>query len=138
MFNVLTEINWLSVLVAFAAYFTLGGLWPMVFFNKHYRMSLGRENEPQPKPRPIDIIGPAVCTFVITSTSAILIHLLKIDSYENVLLFALLVGFGYLFSNTTMIAINPNIPRPLLYGFISGMYHFIGISIVSILLVAMR
>ena len=49
-----------------------------------------------------------------------------------------MVGMGYLVANTVNIAINPNIPRPLLYGVISGGYFLAGITIVSIILVAMR
>jgi hypothetical protein len=43
-----------------------------------------------------------------------------------------------LFINTVNIAINPNIPRPILYGVISGMFHLTGILIVSVIIVAMQ
>ena len=49
---------------------------------------------------------------------------LNIESYQDALIFAIIVGLGYLVANTVDIAINPNIPRPLLYGAISGSYHF--------------
>lgn len=62
---------------------------------------------------------------------------LHIESYTNALLFALIVGLGYLVANTVNIAINPNIPRPPLYGAISGAYHLVGVVIVSVILVAM-
>jgi hypothetical protein len=67
-----------------------------------------------------------------------LINGLLIESYVNALLFGLIVGIGYLVANTVNIAINPNIPRPLLYGAISGAYHLVGIVIVSLILVFMR
>ena len=138
MFNVLTEISWLSVLLAFVPYFILGALWFTLMFPVPYKVSLGRENDMPQKPAPIFIIGPAVCCLVITVCSAILIYALKIDSYENAIMFAMIAGFGYLVANTVNIAINPNIPRPLLYGLISGSYHLVGITIVSIILVAMK
>lgn len=138
MFNVLTNIAWLPVLLAFVPYFLLGALWFTVLFSKQYKLSLGRENDTQQTLAPIFIIGPALCCLAITVASAVLMAALKIHSYENALLFAVLIGFGYLFANTVNIAINPNIPRPILYGLISGSYHSVGILIVSLILVAMN
>ncbi len=86
---------------------------------------------------PIFIVGPALCMLVITLTSALLLNALAINSYQGALLFALIVGIGYLVANTVNIAINPNIPRPLLYSAISGAYHLVGIVIVSLMLVFM-
>lgn len=138
MFNVLSEISWLSVLVAFLPYFFLGALWFTLLFPKSYKISLGRENDTPQKPAPIFIIGPAICCFVITVATAILMYALKIDSFENAVIFAVIVGLGYLVSNTVNIAINPNIPKPLLYGLISGAYHLTGMLIVSLILIAMK
>ncbi len=133
----LANLNWMSVLLAFVAYFLLGALWFTLFFSKQYKISLGRENE-TPQNKPIFIIGPALCSLVITIASAVLMYSLNISSFGGALKFSLLVGIGYLFANTVNIAINPNIPRPILYGIISGAYHLVGISIVSIILVAMK
>ena len=138
MSTMLTDIPWLPVLLAFVLYFLLGALWFTVLFPTQYKLSLGRENDTQQNLAPIFIIGPALCCLVITMASAILLHTLKIDSYENALLFAVLIGFGYLFANTVNIAINPNIPRPILYGLISGSYHFVGMLMVSMILVALK
>jgi len=138
MFNVLTTINWLSVLAAFVAYFLLGPLWYLVLFAKPYRAALGKENEPAPPPAPIFIIGPAVCSLLITVTCAVLLYALHINSYGNALAFALLVGFGYLVANTVNVAINPNIPRPLFYGLITGSFHLVGVVLVNLILVGMK
>lgn len=133
----LANLNWISVLVAFIAYFLLGALWFTLFFSKQYKISLGRENETLQN-KPIFIVGPALCSLVITIASAVLIYALNISSFGDALKFSLLVGIGYLFANTVNIAINPNIPRPILYGLISGTYHLVGILMVSIILVSMR
>jgi hypothetical protein len=138
MFNVLTQINWLSVLCAFVPYFMLGALWFTILFQKPYLKSLGKLNQPQQKPKLIFIIGPALCCLVITVATALLIHVLQIGSLKETLIFAGIVGLGYLAANTVNIAINPNIPRPLLYGLISGAYHVSGITLVCIILVYMR
>lgn len=137
MISQLANLNWISVLVAFAGYFILGALWFTLFFNKPYRLSLGRENETLPN-KPIFIVGPALCSLVITVASAVLIYALDVQSFGGAVKFSLLVGIGYLFANTVNIAINPNIPRPILYGIISGAYHLVGICFVSIILVVMK
>jgi hypothetical protein len=137
-FQVLTDLNWISILIAFVSYFILGGLWFTTLFSKPYRVSLGKENEVPVKPAPIFIVGPALCCLVITLASAMLIYLLNVSTFGSALLFAMIVGLGYLVANTVNIAINPNIPKPLLYGLISGAYHLVGISIVSSILVLMK
>ena len=137
MMQAISSLNWFGVLLAYVPYFLLGAIWFTVLFKKQYAISLGRENEQQQNLAPIFIVGPALCMLVITLTSALLLNALAINSYQGALLFALLVGIGYLVANTVNIAINPNIPRPLLYGAISGAYHLVGIVLVSLMLVFM-
>ena len=137
MIQAILSLNWFGVLLAYVPYFLLGALWFTVLFKKQYAISLGRENEQQQNLAPIFIVGPALCMLVITLTSALLLNALAINSYQGALLFGLIVGVGYLVANTVNIAINPNIPRPLLYGAISGAYHLVGIVIVSLMLVFM-
>ncbi|MBK7099821.1 MAG: DUF1761 domain-containing protein [Sphingobacteriales bacterium] len=138
MINQLSNLNWVSVAIAFVAYFMLGALWFTLLFKKQYALSLGKENEPPQKPAPIFIIGPAVCSLVITIATAILIYALNITSINSAVELAFVVGIGFLVANTINIAINPNMPRPIHYGIISGAYHLTGILIVCIILVAMK
>ncbi len=116
----------------------LGALWFTVFFSKPYRLSLGKENEAPQKPVPIFIIGPAMCMLVITIASAVLINALGITTISGAIEFALVVGIGYLVANTVNIAINPNIPRPILYSIITGSYHLVCIILACCILVAMK
>ena len=138
MIHSISEIKWLGVLAAFVPYFMLGALWFTSLFKKQYLISLGKENESEQKPASIFIIGPAICSLVITITTSILMYALKIDSYQSAIALALIVGVGYLVANTVNIAINPNIPKPIFYGIISGSYHLVGIFIVCIVLFAMK
>jgi hypothetical protein len=138
MINLISAINWVGVLVAFFAYFFLAACWFMFLFKKQYLISLGRENDAPQKPSPIFIIGPAICSLIVTITSAILMSALGIDSYGKAIEFALVVGIGYLFANTVNIGINPNIPKPVLYGAISGTCQLVGMLIVSVIIVAMN
>ena len=79
-----------------------------------------------------------MCVLIITLTSAVLFYALNITSYGNAVQFAALIGTGFLVANTVNIAINPNIPRPFLYGLVSGGYHLIGMMLVNTILVAMN
>lgn len=138
MINYLSIMNWTSVLIAFLFYFFLGGMWFTVLFKKSYARSLGKVDQLPAKPAPIFIIGPAICSLVITIATSILIYALDISTISGAIEFALTVGIGYLVANTVNIAINPNIPNPIFYGVISGSYHLTGITIVSLVLVLMR
>ncbi len=134
MINLFSSVSWLGVIVAFVPYFMLGGLWFTVFFKTPYAISLGKEGKMPEKPAPIFIVGPALCSLVITIASALLLSILSIDSYVDTIGLAMLVGIGYLVANTMNIAINPNIPKPILYGIISSAYHLVGILIVFLIL----
>jgi hypothetical protein len=136
MIQSISTINWLAVLLAFIAYSALGALWFTVLFKKSYAKSLGKENQVLQNSSPIFFIGPMVCSLLITITSALLLRVLGIHSYAGGMEFALIVGVGYLFSNTVNIAINPNMPKPIPYGLISGFFHLVGILIVCSILVA--
>lgn len=137
MMNQFAHLNWISVLIAFVAYFMLGALWFTLFFSHPYKISLGKEGETLPN-KPIFVVGPVLCTLVITIATAVLIYALNISSFGATLEFTLLVGIGFLVANTVNIAINPNIPRPILYGIISGAYHLVGVLMISSILVAMK
>ncbi len=138
MIDAWKDVSVLAVAVAAFASFVLGGLWFTVFFPKPYKLALGKENAPNEKPAPIFIVGPFLCGVVTTATSALLLRSLNITSYDGALLFGAVVGFGYLVANTVNVAINPNIPRPLVYGLVSGSYFFVANLVVSVILVAMQ
>jgi len=138
MFNILTDINWLSVLLAFAGYFLLGALWYLVLFAQPYKVSLGKANQTLNNQSALFMVGPGVCVLVSIVATTVLFYALHITSYTDALGLAAVVGIGYLVANTTNIAINPNIPRPLLYSAITSAYHLAGITLTCLILVALR
>jgi len=138
MFNVLFDINWLSVVLAFVVYFLLGALWYMVLFPHPYKVSLGKANETLHNASALFVVGPGVCVLATVLATALLFYALHITSYGDALRLAAVVGVGYLVANTTNIAINPNIPRPLLYSAITSAYHLVGITLTCFILAAMQ
>lgn len=138
MIGQLAHLNWIGVGLAFLAYFLLGALWFTLFFTKAYKIALGRGDEALKNTAPIFIVGPALCSLVITITTSVLLSALQVRHWGEAVELSLLVGIGYLVANTINIAINPNIPRPILYGVITGAYHLLGIVIVGLILIAMK
>jgi hypothetical protein len=138
MFNVLGQINWLAVAVATVASFMLGALWFTAIFGKCYAVALGREDAPKPKLTPIFIVGPFLWGLLTSIASALLMRALDIDNFGDGLLFGAIVGLGYLAATAVNTGINPNIPRPVLYGVICGSSHLVAGLILSLILVAIR
>jgi len=138
MFNVLSEINWLSVLAAFVVYFLLGALWYMVLFPQPYKVSLGKADETLNNQSALFVVGPGICVLATVLATTVLFYALHITSFGDALRLAAVVGVGYLVANTTNIAINPNIPRPLLYSAITSAYHLAGITLTCLILAAMK
>jgi heme/copper-type cytochrome/quinol oxidase subunit 3 len=134
MFTVLTEINWLAVVASTLVFAVLGGVYFTVVIAKPYKVALGNENRELPQPGPILIIGPLIASFVVVVTSAVLLKALSVDALSDGIVFGLIVGVGYLVAQTFTIAINPNFPRPILYGLINAPYFVICTVIASIIL----
>ncbi|MBM9548578.1 DUF1761 domain-containing protein [Leptospira sp. 201903074] len=135
MLEIFFSLNWVAVLLAFFVYFFLGYLWFTILFKRPYQISLGKENEVEQTLAMIFVVGPAVCTILIILTTAILFSYLQIHQTIDALIWGSLIGIGYLSANTFNIAINPNIPKPILYGTISSVYHLVGINIASLILI---
>jgi Protein of unknown function (DUF1761) len=138
MFNVLGQINWLAVTAATLATAMLGALWFTALFGKYYAVALGREGRPLAKMTPIFMVGPFLCGLVTCIASAILMRALGIDNYGNGLMFGLITGLGLLATTTVNTGINPNIPRPILYGVISGSYFLVAGVMISLILTVLR
>lgn len=138
MFAVVQDMNWVAIVLATLSLSLLGGVWFTVFFGKAYAFALGKEGSPKEKPAPIFIVGPLVCGLVTTVAMAILIYAFDIESIVDAMIFGGIVGLGLLAATTVNTGINPNIPRPLVYGLISGSYFFFSGLIVSVIVVAMK
>ncbi|WP_244932308.1 DUF1761 domain-containing protein [Nocardioides sp. W7] len=138
MFNVLGDINWLACAIAAVASIALAGVWFAVVIVKPYAVALGREGAPAPEANAVSTAGPILCQLVTLLTSAVLIEALGITTTGNAVAFGLVVGIGYLSAMTFQIAINPNFPRPLLYGAINAPFFVVSSVLSAVILVAMR
>lgn len=132
------SLNWLAVLVAFVAASALGALYFTVIIAKPYVVALGRQGAERPKGTLASGLGPIVCSLVVILTSAVLLRALDVTSLADGVVFGLIVGIGYLAAMTFQIAINPNFPRPILYGLINAPYFVVTSVITSGILTLWR
>lgn len=138
MFNVLLEINYLAVIASTLVFTILGGVWFAAIVAKPYATALGREPQKGGTMPALFIVGPLIASLAVVMTSAVLMRALDIQSLDDGIAFGLIVGLGYLVAHTFNIAINPNIPRPLLYGLINAPYFVVCSVVASIILALWR
>jgi len=134
MFAVLSEINWLAVLVAAVAWTVIGGVYFGVLIAKPYAVALGRQDAPAGRPGPLTYVGPMIAGLVMVVTTAVLMRALGIESLGDAVVFGLIIGIGYLAAMTVTIAINPNFPRPLLYAAINAPGFVLSSTVASVIL----
>ncbi|MBM4783999.1 MAG: DUF1761 domain-containing protein [Archangiaceae bacterium] len=138
MFELSLSINWLAVLLASVALAALGATWFMALFPTPYATALGRTDLAGQKPKPLFIAGPFVCSVVLNLTNAVMLRSFGITSLSSALLFGAITGVGYLASTTINVAINPNIPRPLLYEAVNAPFFLVSNLISCAILAAMQ
>ncbi|AKQ64335.1 hypothetical protein A176_001247 [Myxococcus hansupus] len=131
------SLNGFAVLLSAAAQGMLGAVWYMGVIPKPYALALGRTDLVGRKPEPLFIAGPQVCMLVVTLGNAMLLRALHIDAMPDALVFGALSGVGYIVATVFNVAINPNIPRPLLYGVINAPYFLVSNLVSCAILTAM-
>lgn len=136
--DVINEFNWLAVIVAAVAYFMLGALWFTPLFGAAYDTALGTTRKKGQKWPAIYYAGPFVSALITTIATSWLIHALPVTEVMGAVWLGLIVGIGYALSISMNNAINPITPRPLLYGLVTGGYHVVGITLVAVIVFAMK
>jgi len=129
-----STLPWIGILLATLANFLLGGLWFTLLFGRVYAAALGRPFDRSARPAPLMIIGPAIWGLVTSAVTAVLMGWLGLSGLAEALAFGLFIGAGYLAATTINTGINPNIPRPLLYGAVSGGYHLMAGVVIALVL----
>ena len=138
MIKNLSKINWLAVLLSLVFYSFFGWFWFTVLFPNQYASTLDKLGMMPTKPDPIYFYGPALAILPTIIRAALLMLVLNINTRKVAIEFALVIGYGFLDANTFNIAINPNIPHPMPYGFLVGGFQLISILVSCLILQAMR
>jgi hypothetical protein len=114
MFDVVSELNWLAIILATLAYFVLGAVWFTPLFGAQYDKALDTKRPKNQKWPMLYYIGPFISAFVTTVATALLVYVLNILQMSYAVLLGLILGIGYAMSVSFNNAINPKTPRPLL------------------------
>jgi len=138
MVAIILELNGWAVLLATFVYFVLGALWFTPLFGKYYDLALDFDRQKDYKWPPIYYISPLVSSLIVSTATAMLVYLLKIDLLADAVMLGLIVGVGYAATISFNNAVNPVTPKPLLYGAVTGGYHVVGITLVAVVVTALR
>lgn len=128
------QISIPAILAASVAVMLLGGVWFAGLFARQYAVVLGRADQPKTAMAPLYFIGPSLCMLVTTIGSAILMAAQGVSSLQGAVRFGATVGVCFLATTAMNMAINPNIPRPIVYGVLSAGYFLVSSLIISITL----
>jgi hypothetical protein len=128
------QISIPAILAASVAVMLLGGVWFAWLFARQYAIVLGRADEPKSAMAPLYFVGPSLCMLVTTVGSAILMAEQGVSSLPDAVRFGATVGVCFLATTAMNMAINPNIPRPIVYGLLSAGYFLVSSLVISITL----
>lgn len=127
-------MSWIAVIVAGLLYFVFGGLWFSKFaFGKKWDEALGFDRPEGWKETTIYFVGPAVGSLVASVAMALLGHGVGVASFGDAVSLGLVTGIGFAATVSVTNAINPKIPKPLLYGAVTGSYHVLGAVLLAVI-----
>lgn len=128
------QVSIIAILAASIAVMVLGGVWFAWLFARQYAVVLGRADAPKTAMSPLYFVGPSLCMLVTTIGSDLLMAAQGVSSLLDALRFGAIVGVCFLATTAMNMAINPNIPRPIVYGVLSAGYFLVSSLIISVTL----
>ena len=136
--HILSDINWLAVLVGAVGYFFLGAIWYSFLFQKKWvELSKIDMGDPNVKQGVAAIMfGSFVMMFITSAAIAILSVLMDIHHWQEGLHLGVLTGLGFAF---TSMAINMLYEKkPIGLYFINGGYQLLGNIIAAVVIACWR
>jgi hypothetical protein len=137
-FDVLSDLNWLAVLVAALAYFALGAAWyaPPVF--GRVWMTAGGMSMPEPgaRPSPAIYLTPLVGSVLSAVALGMLAKASDTDTFLEGIVLGLVVAIGFAISIAFVTAqFESEKPKPMVWGAVNAGYHVVG-NLVAAIVVA--
>ena len=134
--TILSNVNWLAVLVAAVAYFFLGAIWYSALFQKPWiRLSRIDVNDPNMKKGVAAIMfGSFVMMFITSLSIAILAEMLELHHWQEGLHLGLLTGLGFAFTSMAINMLYEKKPTGLYL--INGGYQLLGNIIAAVIITA--
>lgn len=131
----LTNLPWLHVLVAAIAYFALGAIWYGPLFSKAWIRG-HRINTSDPDMKK-GVAGIMIFSFLILIAIcialAIVLEVGNVVGAVQAVKWGLFLGFGFAVTSTSMTYVY--LKKPASVHLIDGLYHVIGLTIASLILV---
>ena len=139
-FSLLSDVNWLAVLVAAGAYFVLGAAWympkPMA---SAWTKSLGWEPGEEDTPSVSVYIAPLVTCLISSVAVAMLVVATGTDTAGEGLTLGLVAGVGIAAAILMVTGwFDPKKAQPLVWAAITAGYHTVGLVIVGLILAVWR
>lgn len=133
MSDLITSLNWLSIIVATVVYFVLGALWysPVLFGNIWMKLR-NLDKETMEQPNPIIYLYSFILQFIGVISLALFITALGVDSAGNGALIGLGAGAGFVFSLAGTTGIFTDVPMKL--HFLDNGYHVVGLILAGLVL----
>jgi hypothetical protein len=135
-FDVLSELNWLAVLVAAVVYYAIGALWFAPFvMGRPWQRSIGWDtNQTPPSMTAITIALPLVAYLVAAIAVAMLSKATGSTEVSDAIVLGLVVAIGFAGSILAVTAaFDPMKPQPWTWFGISFSYHLIGLVVTAII-----
>ncbi|HEX2027802.1 MAG TPA: DUF1761 domain-containing protein [Nitriliruptorales bacterium] len=132
-FDVLSDLNWLAVVVATVAYFLLGSLWYTVLFGRAWARASGVEFAEEEAPSPAIYLAPLLAYLVSAIATAMLASVTGSDTYADGVVLGLVVGVGYAVMFAFVSAVFDRRPQPNVWFAINASFNLVGLLIVAII-----
>ena len=136
-FDVLSDLNWLAILVAALAYFAIGAAWyaPPVF-GKVW-MAAGGMSMPEEgtRPSPAIYLTPLVGSVLSAVALGMLAEASATDTLQEGIVLGLVVAIGFAVSIAFVTAqFESQKPKPMVWGAVNAGYHVVGNLLAAIII----
>jgi uncharacterized membrane protein len=135
-FDVLSDLNWLAVLVAALAYFAIGALWyaPPVFGKMWMAAGGMAMPEAGTRPSPAIYLTPLVGSVLSAIALGMLAKATDSETLQQGIALGLVVAIGFAVSITFVTAqFESEKPKPMVWAAITAGYHAVGILVAAII-----
>lgn len=133
IFDALSELNWLAVVVAGLAYFVLGAIWySNALMGRQYRAAIGIDSDDSGQPEPIPLLINLVGWIVAAAGLGLISYSIGADSVGDGLALGLVVWLAFIVTNRVVAAYYEGPNRPLMM--VNGPYNLIGYLAMGVIL----
>jgi len=133
--DVMSELNWLAVIVAGLAYFAFGAVWfSTATFGRAWQRSMGWEMSREQSPGAALYVGPLITCLVSALAVAMVAHATGSDSFGEGIVLGLVTGVGIAGAVLFVTGVfDPKKPEPMTWFGITAGYHLVGLLIASVI-----